>query len=128
MKKTIIYLGITLIAFFNFSFASNTNFIGNQKTLNILNVSPAPLVVAISKGEIETVKKFIEYGTNVNEKLNGMTPLMYAARYNNVEMIKMLLEKGADISIKDSHGNTAIKHAEAPNAKEAIAYLKSVKK
>lgn len=125
MKKSIVYLGITLMAFSSLSFASNTNVIGNQKALNIYNVSPAPLSVAISKGEIETVKKFIEYGTNVNEKLNGMTPLMYAARYNKVEIIKYLLLKGADRNIKDSQGFTALKHAELSNAYEAIAILKS---
>ena len=125
MKKSIICLGITLMAFSSLSFASNTNFIGNQKTLNTSNVSPAPLSVAISKGEIETVKKFIEYGTNVNEKLNGMTPLMYAARYNKVEIIKYLLLKGADRDIKDSQGFTALKHAELSNAVEAIALLKA---
>ncbi len=125
MKKTIIYLGITLMAFSSLSFASNANFVGNQKTLKIFNVSPAPLSVAISKGEIETVKKFIEYGTDVNEKLNGMTPLMYAARYNKVEIIKYLLLKGADRNIKDSQGFTALKYAELSNAYEAIAVLKS---
>ncbi len=125
MKKTIIYLGITLMAFSSFSFASNTNFIGNQKTLNIFNVSPDPLVVAISKGEIETVKKFIENGTKVNKKLNGLTPLMYAARYNKVEIIGYLLQKGADRDIKDGQGFTALKYAELSNAKEAIAVLKS---
>lgn len=125
MKKTIIYLGITLMAFSVFSFASNTNFIGNQKTLNIFNVSPAPLVVAISKGEIETVKNFIENGTNVNKKFNGMTSLMYAARYNKVDIIEYLLLKGADRNIKDSQGFTALKHAELSNAYEAIALLKS---
>ena len=125
MKKTIIYLGITLMAFSSFSFASNTNFIGNQKTLNIFNVSTAPIVVAISKGEIETVKKFIEYGTDVNEKFNGMTPLMYAARYNKVEIVKYLLLKGADRNIKDSQGFNALKHAELSNADEAIGILKS---
>jgi uncharacterized protein len=125
MKKTIIYLGITLMAFSSLSFASNTNFIGNQKTLNIFNVSPAPLVVAISKGEIETVKQFIESGTKVNKKLNGLTPLMYAARYNKVEIIKYLLQKGADREIKDSQGFTALNYAELSNAYEAIAVLKS---
>ena len=125
MKKTIIYLGITLIAFSNFSFASNTNFIGNQKTLNIYSESPSTLAVAISKGEMETVKKFIESGTKVNKKLNGLTPLMYAARYNKVEIIKYLLQKGADRNIKDSQGFTALKYAELSNAYEAIAILKS---
>jgi ankyrin repeat protein len=125
MKKTIIYLGITLMAFSSLSFASNINYIGHQKTLNIFTESPAPLVVAISKGEIETVKKFIEYGTDVNKKCNGMTPVMYAARYNKVEIIKYLLVKGADLNIKDSRGFTALKHAELSNAYEAITFLKS---
>jgi len=125
MKKSIIYLGITFMVFSSLSFASNTNFIGTQKTLNISNVSPTPLAVAISKGEIETVKKFVEYGADVNEKSNGLTPLMYAARYNKVEIIKYLLLKGADRTIKDSQGFTALKHAELSNAYDAIAVLKS---
>lgn len=125
MKKTIIYLGITLMAFSSLSFATNINDIGNQKTQNIINVSPAPLVVAISKGEIETVKQLIESGTKVNKKLNGLTPLMYAARYNKVEIIQYLLQKGADRDIKDSQGFTALNYAELSNAYEAIAVLKS---
>lgn len=125
MKKTIIYLGITLMAFSSLSFASNSNFIGNQKALNSYNVSPAPLVVAISKGDVETVKQFIENGTKVNKKLNGLTPLMYAARYNKVEIIEYLLQKGADRDVTDSQGFTALKYAELSNAREAIAVLKS---
>ena len=125
MKKTIIYLGITLMAFSSLSFASNTNFIGNQKTLNIFSESPSTLATAISKGEIETVKQFIESGTKINKKLNGLTPLMYAARYNKVEIIKYLLQKGADRDIKDSQGFTALNYAELSNANEAIAILKS---
>ncbi|NDP27790.1 MAG: ankyrin repeat domain-containing protein [Flavobacterium sp.] len=125
MKKTIIYLGITFMAFSSLSFASNTNFISNQKALNIVTVSPAPLIVAISKGELETVKQFIESGVKVNKKLNGLTPLMYAARYNKVEIIKYLLQKGADRDIKDSQGFTALNYAELSNAYDAIAVLKS---
>ena len=125
MKKTIIYLGITLMAFSSLSFASNINFVGNQKALNISSVSPAPIVVAISKGEIETVKQFIESGTKVNKKLNGLTPLMHAARHNKVQIIEYLLQKGADRDIKDSQGYTALNYAELSNAHEAIAVLKS---
>ena len=125
MKKSIIYLGIALMAFSSLSFASNTNFIGNQKGLNNFSVSPSTLAIAISNREIETVKQFIESGTKVNKKLNGLTPLMYAARYNKVEIIKYLLLKGADCNIKDGQGFTALKHAELSNANEAIAILKS---
>lgn len=96
----------------------------NYKPLKIYD----PLCVAISKSDNQTAKKIIEYGADVNQRFNGMTPLMYAARYNNVEMIKMLIEKGADLSEKDSRGNTAIKYAELSNAKEATAFLKELKK
>ena len=50
---------------------------------------------------------------------------MLAARYNNVEIIKLLLDKGATLSVKDDKGLTALKYAEASNAKEAIELLKT---
>lgn len=125
MKKSIIYLGITLLAFSSVSLASTTNFIGNQKTLITVSITPAPLSVAISKGELETVKKYIEEGTKVNKKINGMTPLMYAARYNQVAIINYLLQQGADLNIKDSQGFTALKYAELSNAFDAITVLKA---
>ncbi|HQE33041.1 hypothetical protein C3L50_04960 [Flavobacterium alvei] len=126
MKNFIVYLGITLMAFTSVSLASNTNSIGNQKKLNVFSETPSTLAIAISKGEIETVKQLIESGTKVNKKLNGMTPLMYAARYNKVEIIKYLLQKGADRNIEDSQGFTALNYAELSNAYEAIAVLKSL--
>ena len=125
MKNLIIYLGITLFAFSTISVASNTTVIGNQKKLNVFSETPSVLAIAISKGEIETVKQIIESGTKVNKKINGLTPLMYAARYNKVAIIEYLLLKGADRDIKDGQGFTALKHAELSNAYDAIAVLKS---
>jgi ankyrin repeat protein len=124
MKKSIVYLGVALVAFANVSFASNFNSVSNNKNILEFYDSSSPLTVAISKGDIEVVKKFIEYGTDVNEKSNGMTPLMVAARYNKVEIIKILIEKGARLNEKDENGFTALKYAELSNATEAIAYLK----
>ena len=84
----------------------------------------SPLCTAIYKGDLNTVKKFIEYGADVNEESNGMTPLMFAARYNKVETIKYLLEKGAKKDVKDERGYTALKYAEFSNSTDAIAILK----
>ena len=85
-----------------------------------------PLCIAIQKGEIDLVKKLIEYGADVNEKSFGMTPLMVAARYNKVEIIKILLEKGAKQNEKNEKGFTALKYAQLSYAKEAESFLKSV--
>ena len=76
---------------------------------------------------IESVKKIIEYGADVNEKSNGMTPLMYAARYNKTDIIKVLISSGARINYKNGHGLTALKYAELSNSKESVVLLKQYK-
>lgn len=125
MKKTIICLGMALLSFTNVALASGGTTSTISKETAAFNVSP--LCMAISKGDMETVRKFIEYGADVNESGNGMTPLMVAARYNRVEIIKFLLEKGADTSAKDDRGNTALRYAELSKSNEAFEYLKSVR-
>jgi ankyrin repeat protein len=123
MKKSIICSGLALATFSNVAIASNSH---QQTTTNnqLFLGSPTPLCVAISKGEIDMVKKLIEYGADVNEKSNGMTPLMTAARYNKVEIIKVLLSKGAHLKQKDEKGFDALKYAELSNATDAAILLK----
>ncbi|WP_281224989.1 ankyrin repeat domain-containing protein [Flavobacterium aquiphilum] len=124
MKKSIVYLGVALVAFANVSFASNVNSFSEIKNKIEFSETITPLSVAIRKGDMETVKKFVEYGADVNENSNGLSPLMIAARYNKVEIIKFLLSKGARLNEKDENGFTALKYAELSNATEAIELLK----
>lgn len=124
MKKSIITLGLVLACFATNAVsatASDQLSIGNKI---IYPGDNSPLCRAISKGDIEVVKKFVEYGADVNQSYNGMTPLMVAARYNNVEMVKYLLSKGATITAKNEQGMTALKYAEASKANEAASYLR----
>ena len=126
MKNSVIYLGLALVAFANVSMASNQQLVVKPQ----VEVSPwdaTPLNVAVSKGDIEVVKKFIEYGANVNEKSDDMSPLMTAARYNKVEIIKFLLASGVRPSDKNEKGYTALKYAQLSNATDAIALLKDLK-
>ncbi|TGD58831.1 ankyrin repeat domain-containing protein [Flavobacterium humi] len=124
MKKTII-LGLALVAFANVSFASNSN-LSVQNSIEVV-FKPTPLCSAIIKGDLETVKKFIEYGADVNESSEGLTPLMLAARYNKAEIVTLLLEKGARIDAKDERGLTAAKYAEMSNATDTMALLRNKK-
>jgi uncharacterized protein len=124
MKKSIVYLGVALVAFANVSFASDLNSFNGTKNLEVYEPLVTPLGVAISKGDVESVRKFVEYGADVNELSNGLSPLMIAARYNRTEIITFLLSKGAKLKQKDDNGFTALKHAELSNAKEAIELLK----
>ncbi|AXB57966.1 ankyrin repeat domain-containing protein [Flavobacterium fluviale] len=127
MKKSVIYLGLALVTFGNEAMASNgVSFVKNQVELG--SYAANPLNVAISKGDIETVKKFIEYGADVNEMSDDdLTPLMIAARYNKHEIVKLLLASGARPSEKNEKGYTALKYAQLSNAAESIAILKDLK-
>ncbi|AWI26304.1 ankyrin repeat domain-containing protein [Flavobacterium pallidum] len=127
MKKSIIYLGMALLSLSNVTMASESK-TAVKSGFETTTYTGSPLCLAIAKGDFEVVKKFIEYGASVNETSNGMTPLMFAARYNQVEILKLLVEKGADLKAKDANGFTALKYAENSNATAAAEYLKSIAK
>jgi ankyrin repeat protein len=123
MKKTIVYLSLALVAF-----AGTTT--ANAASLKVATEvsgtygNNTPMAVAIMKGDLETIKKFVEYGADVNERSNGLTPLMLAARYNKVDIIIFLLENGAKLRDTDEKGNTALKYAQISKAAEAVEVLK----
>ena len=123
MKKSIVYLGMAMVTFTNFAIASNETPVVQK--IASAPITSTPLCTAISKGDINIVKKFVEYGADVNEKSNDMTPLMMAARYNQVEILEFLISKGADLNRKNDNGFTALKYASLSNAKDAEDFLRS---
>jgi ankyrin repeat protein len=128
MKKSITYLGIALLSLGNVALASNSvNAKSENRTITI-KITVTPLCQAVIKGDLETVRKMIEFGSDINEASNGMTPLMFAARYNNVEVIELLLVNGANPNIKNDKGFTALKYAQLSNATEAVALLQQKSK
>ena len=83
----------------------------------------SPFCVSIAKGDIETVRKLINLGADVNAKSNGMTPVMYAAKFNRCEILKLLIANGAKLKVKSDKGMTALKYAEIHKAEKAHAIL-----
>lgn len=125
MKKTIV-TALTIMLITSVSFATEKQTTLDSHTYEFTTNQVSTFCMAIVKGDTDTVKKMIELGSDVNKKSEGMTPLMYAARYNRVDIIKILVEKGAKIKARDSKGNTAMKFAKLSNAKEALALLKEL--
>jgi len=126
MKKTAVIIALALG--FSLSSVNATNDITTTDTFEVVesNFKVDPFCASIAKGDIETVKKLIDLGTDVNKKSNGMTPLQYAAKFNRVKIIKLLVKHGAKISTKSDKGMTAIKYAKLSNAKEAVSLLKKL--
>ena len=55
-------------------------------------------------GNKESVKALLKYGfSRVNEMYKGRTPLMYATQYGDFEVVKYLVNSGADINIKSTY-------------------------
>jgi len=81
--------------------------------VNAVNDAGAtPLMWAIP--DLAKVRLLIEQGANVNavSKNLGRTPLLIAAGYpDTVPVVKLLLEKGADLNARDRSGENALRKA-----------------
>ncbi|MDR2548292.1 MAG: ankyrin repeat domain-containing protein [Rickettsiales bacterium] len=66
---------------------------------------------AVKKGGITKVKKLIKDGANIDAvDLYGRTPLYLATRSGHLEMIKTLINKGAeDVDVVDEDGRTPLR-------------------
>ncbi|UJR35902.1 hypothetical protein I4U23_028645 [Adineta vaga] len=80
---------------------------------------------AVDDGLIDVAKMLIDKGQIPLNTLDnaGWSPLHLASGHNNLEMVTLLLAKGADVNIKDSNGNTPLAWAREMNATAVINEL-----
>ncbi|WP_372369366.1 ankyrin repeat domain-containing protein [Candidatus Uabimicrobium sp. HlEnr_7] len=81
----------------------------NGAELNVYNrTGYTPLMQSLYYEYNDAAKYLIEKSTDVNggNSKNQTTPLIYAIE--NLEFMKLLLEKGANVKAKDKYGNTAL--------------------
>jgi hypothetical protein len=73
-------------------------------------VADEPLVRAASENDLPTVRKLIAAGVDVNirDKTTDATALDEAVNYGNREMVRALLDAGAEINARSSRGQTAL--------------------
>lgn len=116
LASLVLVLGVTTM-----QAATTTNNEMNHSVTAYVELST--ICKMIQAGEYEAVKAFIANGTDINRKSMGMTPAMYAARYNRVEILKLLIQNGAKLKLKSSNGYTALDYAKMSKAKEAYAVI-----
>lgn len=89
----------------------------------------APLHYAASGGHPGAISLLLEHHAYIDaESPNGTTPLMMAARYGNIESVKLLLERGADATLKNQLKLDALDFAELGAQPDAIKLLSVVLK
>jgi ankyrin repeat protein len=73
------------------------------------HISWTPLHYACAKGHLEVAQFLIANGATVDSmSLGNTTPLMMAVQSGNEQLVKLLLDKGADLQLRNAQGLTAI--------------------
>jgi len=123
MRKTVfiiaVAMGLTAPSFY----ATNST-LTSTHSFEVITSGISSFCMAIVKGDLETVERLIELGSDVNQVSLGLTPAMYAAKYNKVEILKLLVKNGADLKRRSDKGFTAKRYAQLSNAQEALEFLK----
>jgi len=80
---------------------------------------------AVTEGNVAAVQAFIEAGVDVNDlrDINGDTALIFAALHKHTDILKALVEAGANLDMQGENGNTALLRAADKNDNEAIRVL-----
>ena len=88
-----------------------------------------PLLHAASRGHVpvDVVEALLDRGANINHQNNDkITPLHYAALGNLLPVVKILINRGADRSLKDRWKRTPLDLAKEFKIKSIVDYLSSL--
>ncbi len=124
MKKVILTLSMVALTMGSTILAADkTSNVADSNTTLVKRVNISSFCKAVIKGDLETVKRLIDLGEDVNQKSLGMTPAMFAARYNKVDVLEILIDNGADLNLKSNQGYTAKRYAELSNATDVLELI-----
>lgn len=85
------------------------------------------LTVSIKMNRPNIFNKLIEQKADLNKICSEKSPLMYTAKYGQLEFAKALVKAGADIDVKNGNGKTAFDYAVKYQKEDLQALLKSTK-
>jgi ankyrin repeat protein len=76
-------------------------------------------------GQAAVVELLLDRGASIDapDTEAGATPLHYAASWNRRPTVELLLKRGADATLRNKAGKTALDLARDNNAGEALALL-----
>ena len=84
-----------------------------------------PLVAAASIGNRAAAELLLDHGAAI-DGTGGWSPLEEALYWNNGNVIELLLERGANVHLRDGTGASALSYARRARAKRVTALLKEV--
>ena len=95
-----------------------------QRDADVNKPGWAPLHYAATNSHIPVIQLLLGNHAYIDAASpNGSTPLMMAAMYGNASAVKLLLESGADPSLKNALGLTAIDFAQRVKKSESVEVI-----
>ena len=82
-----------------------------------------PLLYAANYGHVEFARMLLKRGAGINENDNvgGKTPLHCAVEGMKIQVVRLLLEHGADVNVRDKQDRTPSQHAEQREIAELLS-------
>jgi ankyrin repeat protein len=96
---------------------------GYLKSLGVGSNAGESIILAAQTGNFEAIKQHLASGVNVNEKLDGATPLSWAVSRGDKEISKYLISQGANIEDVCADGSTLLDVAIFNDDKEIAKVL-----
>jgi len=97
--------------------------------INIRSVETTALYVAVKQGNVPMATFLLDNGANINTQIASPHYLLrQAANHNDLDMIRLLVDRGASVNQRDLNGSTALHllaGARGPEAADAIRFLLS---
>lgn len=83
---------------------------GSSETKTKVEAPKVDIHTAVVTGNLEALQQHIDAGTDLNKKdpYGGSSPLISAALFDKPEMVKTLIEAGADLNFQNKEGSTAL--------------------
>ena len=81
---------------------------------------------AVQQKDIPRIDRLLSLGANINarSRINGYFALQYAINWPDINLVKLLLDKGANINIADDGGTTALIEAADEDGPQYTAIVK----
>ena len=84
------------------------------------------IAVKYKRKDIVTLCKNSGIDLTASKRKSGLTPLMLAASFNDIEMMKFLISEGADAKSVDRYGMDALSYAKKLGQKSAVKFLENL--
>ena len=84
------------------------------------------IAVKYRRKDIVSLCKNSGIDLTTSKRKSGLTPLMLAASFNDIDMMKFLISEGADARGKDRYGMDAISYATKLGQKSAVEFLENL--